>query len=271
MRDALARAGIDNPAFEAQVLLAHVTGRDRAWLKAYPEHSLAPDTVADLVSMAERRARREPMAQVIGTREFWSLDFRVISDTLTPRPDTEAIVSGCLELAAEYGTPRMVLDLGTGTGCLLLSLLASWPEAVGLGIDRSPAAITVAEQNAGRLGIGARASFAVGDWFSAVSGRFDLVVSNPPYIPSDEIAGLEPEVARYEPRLALNGGPDGMACYRIILAALPRHLESGGHAVFEHGAGQGGDLEGLVQDHGLAVARVFHDLSGHRRGLALRL
>ena len=205
---------------------------------------------------------RRPISQILGHREFWSLDFEVTEATLDPRPDSETLVAAVLERMA---SPARILDLGTGTGCLLLSLLHERPGAWGLGIDRSPAAAAVAARNARRLGLGARAAFAVSDWDSALSGTFEAVVSNPPYIPDAEIEGLAPEVAWHEPRSALAGGVDGLDAYRRIARVLPSLLAPGGLAALEVGAGQAPDVARLLAAEGLVEIATAHDLASVER------
>jgi release factor glutamine methyltransferase len=201
---------------------------------------------------------------VLGHREFWSLDFVVTEATLDPRPDSETVVEQVLA-ARRDRPPTRILDLGIGTGCLLLSLLSEWPEAWGLGVDRSEAAAQVAQLNADRLGLGDRAAILVGDWADAVQGTFDVVVSNPPYIPEREIDGLAPEVARFEPRAALAGGPDGLDAYRMIARASSRLLVEGGLVALEVGAGQAADVARLLAAEGLSDVRAARDLGSVER------
>jgi release factor glutamine methyltransferase len=262
----LAGAGIEDARREARLLVEAALDIDAAAVVGHPERSVVAGDVARLDAMAARRAARVPMSQVLGRREFWSLDFAVTADTLAPRPDSETLV----EAALEHGRDgARVLDLGTGTGCLLLALLASWPGARGVGVDRSPAALAVARLNAERLGLAARTRLLVGDWCASLSGRFDVIVANPPYICSSEIAGLEPEVAHHEPRLALDGGADGLDAYHTLLPQIGERLVGNGIAVLEHGAGQGELVAALAQQNGLIVQARRADLSGRLRCLVL--
>jgi release factor glutamine methyltransferase len=201
---------------------------------------------------------------VLGHREFWSLDFVVTEATLNPRPDSETLVEEVLA-ARRDRPPARILDLGTGTGCLLLSLLKEWPGAWGMGVDRSEAAARVARLNAVRLGLESRSAVVVGDWADALDGTFDVVVANPPYIPDREIAGLAPEVARFEPRGALSGGPDGLDAYRSIARMLPRLLADGGIVALEVGAGQAPDVARLLAAGGLSDVRTARDLGSVER------
>ncbi|MCP5366877.1 MAG: peptide chain release factor N(5)-glutamine methyltransferase [Hyphomicrobiales bacterium] len=272
----LRAAGVEGARLDARLLLERATGLDRARLLAAsrdPVDATAADRFRALV--AERRARR-PLAQVLGRREFWSLDFAVTADTLTPRPDSETLVEAALAFAADRGlaAPR-VLDLGTGTGCLLLAVLHDLPAATGLGIDASAGAVAVARGNARALGLDPRARFAVADWNDdaagwADAGPFDLVLANPPYIRDGDIPGLEPEVAVHEPRRALAGGADGLDAYRALTARLDRWLAPGGAAFLELGAGQDGAVAALAAAAGLSVAAVARDLAGIARCLVLR-
>lgn len=265
----LAEAGIEDARAEARLLVMEAAGVDRTALLAHGDTPLDAAAAVRLEAFATRRAARVPMAQVLGRRGFWEHDFRVTGDTLTPRPETELLVEAALARCGPAGAPRRVLDLGTGTGCLLLSLLAAWPAAWGLGIDRSEAALAVARANARALGLADRAAFLLADWTDPVAGRFDAVVANPPYIPTAELAGLEPEVARHEPRLALDGGADGLDPYRILFPRLRQLLAPGALALFEHGAGQGAALAKLARDHTLKVAGALDDLAHHDRCLIL--
>ena len=230
-----------------------------------PERPLAPDAAARLELLVARRAARAPMAQILGRREFWSLDFTVTADTLTPRPESEEIVAAVLEALPARDAPLRILDLGCGTGCLLLAILSERPRATGLGIDISAPALDVAGRNAAALGFADRAVFAIGDWGASLSGTFDAIVSNPPYIASGEIAALAPEVARYEPRLALDGGVDGLDAYRRLAPDVERLIAASGVVALEVGAGQADDVSAIMGAAGLAFGGGRSDLAGHRR------
>lgn len=259
--DRLKRAGIDRPRREARLLLAHFMGVEPAAVLGHPEYGVVHGNA--FLTLVERRARGVPMSHILGRREFWSLEFRVTPDTLDPRPDSETLVEAALAaVAGRKRDPLTVLDLGTGTGCLLLSVLSELPAAGGVAVDRSSAAVAVARDNARRLGLSERAQFVAGDWASALDGAFDLVLANPPYVPSGDIAALQPEVACHEPRLALDGGADGLDAYRRIAADLPRLLASGGIALFEAGIGQWAEVARILTTAGFAVAAPVKDLSG---------
>ncbi|MBT5108640.1 MAG: peptide chain release factor N(5)-glutamine methyltransferase [Rhodospirillaceae bacterium] len=261
-------AGVESPRQEARLLLAHASGLSVATLMGYPERVVENDSL--FRQLVSRRAAREPLSHLVGRREFWSLPFKVTADTLDPRPDSETIVEAALDCVSDRSAPLRILDLGTGTGCLLLALLSELPTASGVGVDRSVAAARVAAENAAALGLGGRAAFVVGDWGQAVTGGFDLIVSNPPYIPRDHIDGLELEVSRYEPHLALAGGEDGLSAYRAILPDVPGFLSPGGVAVLEIGADQADSVTALAQKVGLLVSPVRSDLASRDRCLVCR-
>jgi release factor glutamine methyltransferase len=241
----LAAAGIEEPRREARILLAAAEGVSAAGLLALDEVD-----EAKFAPSLRRREAREPMAYIFGRREFWGLNFAVSPATLIPRPDTETLIEAVL---ASGINPRTVLDLGTGTGCLLLAALHEFPRAFGVGVDLSADAATLARANAAALGMH-RAVFLAGNWADALAQKFDLVLSNPPYIVAAEVDGLMPEVARYEPLSALAGGADGLEAYRAIIAALPRLLAPGGLAVLEIGAGQSISVTQLAAEMSFSCA-----------------
>nr|ADI17444.1 methylase of polypeptide chain release factors [uncultured Rhodospirillales bacterium HF0070_31K06] len=205
------------------------------------------------------------MSHITGSREFRSLRFEVTADVLDPRPDSEVLIEAALALLPATGEPFNVLDLGTGTGCLLLAVLNERPAATGIGVDLSEAALAVARRNAWKLGLAERAQFRRGDWSNGLGGTFDLVLSNPPYIPSAEIDQLEPEVACHEPRLALDGGADGLDAYRAIAQRTPQLLANKGALIVEFGTGQAEAVCAIFAQHGLAEARLECDLAGRPR------
>jgi release factor glutamine methyltransferase len=265
----LGAAGIAEPYREARILLAAAIGADQAGLLRRRGGDLTTEEAKRFDSMVARRGLRISAAHVIGHREFWSLDFRVTEDTLVPRPDSEVMIETALELRPERDAIRSILDLGTGSGCLLLAALSEYRGAWGLGIDLSPRAAAVARGNATALGLAGRAAIAVGRWTDALSGRFDLLLCNPPYIPAADIAELMPEVGLHEPRLALDGGVDGLDPYRLLFADLPQRLRPAGLALFEFGIGQAEPLQALAEASGLVVVACRADLGGHPRVLAV--
>nr|WP_294502587.1 peptide chain release factor N(5)-glutamine methyltransferase [uncultured Rhodopila sp.] len=255
----------DNPRLEARLLLAHALGLTRADLIRDPHRHIETGTFNDLLS---RRLRREPLAHILGRREFWSLEFQVSPATLIPRPDSETLIEAALARYAGAPPPRRILDLGTGTGCLLLALLHEFPAAFGIGADIAPDAARLARRNAVQLGLADRAAFIVDDWTNALNGRFDLVISNPPYIPAADIPGLMPEVSLHEPRRALDGGSDGFDAYRTILRDLPSRLLPGGAAILELGAGQARDVVALAREGGFGCS-LHLDLAGIQRAIVI--
>lgn len=248
------------------MLLAHVLACREEDLLRDPRAAVPDERGVTFAALLRRRAARAPMAHLLGRAGFWTLELEVSRDTLIPRADSEAIVEAALEGFADGGR---VLDLGTGTGALLLAVLAERPASWGLGIDRAPGAARLAARNAAAHGLAGRAAFLAGDWDAAIAGRFDLVLSNPPYIPHDDIAALMPEVARHEPPLALDGGADGLDAYRRIVARLPALLAPGGRAVLELGIGQRAAVEGLAAAAGLRCLGARADLGGVERALIL--
>jgi release factor glutamine methyltransferase len=263
-------AGIDSARLDARLLVCAATGATIAGLIAHPDRRLSAPEAELLFSMTARRCAREPMSHILGRREFWSLDFEVSASVLTPRPDSETVIEAACQHIPAPTRPFRVLDLGTGSGCLLLALLHEYPEATGVGVDISPAAIALAWRNAEQLELGARAAFVVGDWTAPIDGRFDIVLSNPPYIPTGEIEGLAPEVARYEPRGALDGGGDGLNAFRTLLPLMASALVAGGTALFEMGAGQHEAIRSLARSSGLEIVGFQADMAGIPRVAVLR-
>jgi release factor glutamine methyltransferase len=257
--------GIEQPRREARLLAAHLLGLPPASLPD-PSAQLDGET---LLHLARRRAAHEPLAYLTGRRGFWTLDLRVTRDTLIPRPDSETVVEAALGLFPERRRVSRILDLGTGSGCLLLATLAEFPAAFGVGVDISAAAAAVAGGNARACALACRAAFAVSDWGASVAGRFDLVLANPPYVRSADIALLMEEVGRHEPHLALDGGTDGLDAYRRLVPTLPSLLAAGGAAILELGAGQAVAVAGLAQRSGLDHIEVRRDLAGVERAIIL--
>ncbi|MFH5774015.1 peptide chain release factor N(5)-glutamine methyltransferase [Paracoccus sp. NGMCC 1.201697] len=260
----LQSVGIEGAAGDARALFLHAL--TTALGRPVPRHALrdhlaapVPQAVVDAFArMVAAREARQPVSQITGRRAFWKHDFRVTPDTLDPRPETELLV----ELALTEGF-RSVLDLGTGTGAILISVLAERPGVAGLGVDLSPAALDVARQNAQMIGV--QADFVLSDWFAAISGDFDLILSNPPYIAESEMPELAPEVREWEPRMALTDEGDGLAAYRAICAAAPAHLRPQGRLMVEIGPSQGNAVAELMRRAGLADVTVCRDLDGRDR------
>jgi release factor glutamine methyltransferase len=260
------------PDLDARLLVGHVLGLDATGLVVHADRAVSPEDVAVAMALAERRAAGEPVARIIGTKGFWSFDLALAPETLVPRPDTETVVEAALARARQSGRADealAVLDLGTGSGAILLALLSELPQATGIGVDIAEGAARAARGNAIRLGLDNRARFVVGDWNAPLRGRFDLVVSNPPYIRHAEIAELPLEVRRFDPDIALDGGDDGLSAYRVILANLDALLAPYGAAFVEVGATQAAEVASLAEMHGFRAG--FHkDLAGIDRVVALR-
>ncbi|HEX3991396.1 MAG TPA: peptide chain release factor N(5)-glutamine methyltransferase [Acetobacteraceae bacterium] len=261
----LAGAGVDSPRLESRLLLAHALGRSAEDLIRDLSATAPP---SNFVTLITRRASHEPLAFILGWREFWSLRFRVSNATLIPRPDSETVVEAALAACPDVQAPIRVLDLGTGTGCLLLAVLRERPNAFGVGIDRFEAAVQLALSNAHDLGLAGRSVFFCADWAEPIDSRFDLVLSNPPYIATAELAGLMPEVALHEPPTALDGGACGLTAYRAIIAALPRLLAPSGVAVLELGEGQFDAVGKIAAAAGFRVD-ARRDLAGITRVIIL--
>lgn len=269
LAQAFRAAGLDSPELDARVLAGHALGLDHARLMAAAERPLAADEAARVAALAARRLAREPVARIVGRREFWGLALAVAPAVLVPRPETETVVEAALARLDRRG-PLRVLDLGTGSGALLIALLRELPRAFGVASDRSPAALHLARANAAAHGLADRAGFVACDFGAALAGGFDLVVSNPPYVASADIGTLAPEVRDHDPRLALDGGCDGLAAYRAIAADAGRLLAATGLLVLELGAGQAPAVAALLREAGLDPAEPVPDLAGIPRAIAAR-
>ncbi|MBX3509209.1 MAG: peptide chain release factor N(5)-glutamine methyltransferase [Parvibaculum sp.] len=266
----LRAAGLSTPELDARLLVQGVTGASDIEMLREPGTRMSDEEEARLAVFERRRLAGEPVSRILGMREFWGLPFAVTPATLDPRPDSETLVETALALLRETAEPR-ILDLGTGTGCLLLSLLHERADAQGTGIDISDEALAVAASNAARLDLSARVSFRRGNWTDGIGGRFDLVISNPPYIRRGDIEALEREVREHDPLLALDGGEDGLDAYRALAAAIPDVLTQTGHAVIELGEGQGEAVRAIFEPAGMAVLRIVPDLAGIPRALVAAL
>jgi release factor glutamine methyltransferase len=266
----LRQAGVEQPEVDARLLIGHALGLDRAQLIAQDKRLLEAQERASIDALLARRRKREPVARIVGMKEFWSLPLAVTPDVLVPRPETETVVEAALAAIKDGNWAQKalrVLDIGTGSGALLLALISELPRATGIGTDISAAALGVAHANAARNGLAARCTFVACDIAAGVRGPFDLIVANPPYVARGEIATLAPEVRDYEPRLALDGGRDGLDGYRAIAASSQRLLESGGRLIVELGAGQEDAVRALFTKSALSVTGIRRDLSGTPRAL----
>ena len=262
----LRAAGIDSAARDARALVAYAlgVGPDRiVLLGPDPIDTRAQDQLSDYV---ERRLQHEPVSKIAGLRQFWGRDFHISKAVLDPRPETETVIVEALKYPA-----KTVLDLGTGSGVLAVTLMMEWPKAEALATDISPAALAVARENADRFDIGDRLSFAQSNWFEGVQGSFDLIVANPPYIAMDEMAGLDRDVRDYDPHIALSPGGDGLDPYRVIAACVRRHLSPDGRLIVEIGYLQAVEVMQLFQNAGLSALRCHADLAGRDRVISARI
>ena len=271
LAERLRQAGIDSAEADARLLMAHALGIDRAELIANSERALEPDEIEAIEGLAARRLKHEPVARIFGRKEFWSLNLHVSPAVLVPRPETETVVEAALDIvvgdALQMEKVR-ILDIGTGSGALLLALLSELPNATGTGTDISTAALDVAQANAKRADLAGRCTFIACDIAAGLPGPFDLIVSNPPYVAHGDIASLAPEVRDYDPALALDGGAEGLDYYRTIAADALRLLAPGGRLIVELGAGQEAAVRALFTKAGLTVAAARDDLAGIPRALS---
>ncbi|OSQ45723.1 modification methylase HemK [Thalassospira alkalitolerans] len=271
---ALRDAGIDNARMDARILLSDAAGVDSSRIAAWPEDIVADDKSTKFRDMIARRLKREPVSRILGQRDFWRHSFKLSPETLDPRPDSETIVELALDWLEDRDAPT-VLDFGTGTGCLLLSIIGDLQNARGLGVDISQGAVACARQNADQLGYGGQVEFRVSDWDQAVTDDertegFDLVVSNPPYITRDEMDDLSPEVSRFDPRLALTDEGDGLGAYRILSRVAFGLVKPAGFVIFEIGQGQENAVARLLVEAGFVGVEYREDLGGIVRCVAAK-
>ncbi len=267
-------AGCDAPRLDAEVLLAHVLEQDRAWLYAHPEYTLTLDQLGDYRTLIARRAEREPVAYLTGHKEFFGLDFVVTPGVLIPRPETERLVEIALQVleAGASSQAAAIADVGTGSGAISIALATHARAAHVVAVDVSAAALAVARHNAVRLGVAGRVDCLQGDLLTPLRGPFHLIVANLPYLSQADLAAAPPEVTRWEPRLALAGGPDGLAAIRRLLAAAANRLHPAGALLAEIGAGQGAAVLALADQHfPRATVEIAQDYAGLDRVLVVRL
>lgn len=263
-------AHLSSANIDARLLLQHALGLDHAALIAQYTRTLSEQEMQHYEALLKRRAAHEPVSHIIGARDFWKDRFMVSADVLDPRADSEALIEAVLKQKPDQSAPLIMADFGTGSGCLLLSLLREYPHATGIGIDKSAAALAVASRNAQELGLAGRATFLQSDWAKALQSRFDVLISNPPYIGDDEMASLAPDVLLYEPHMALAGGVDGLSAYQELLPQLAALLKPDGVCVIELGAGQYEAVKKLAEDADLCEVEIRCDLAGHKRALTLK-
>lgn len=271
---ALNVAGIENARMDARILLARAAGVDGGRITAWPEDDVAPEKAAAFRDMIARRARHEPVGRILGERDFWRHTFKLAPDTLEPRPDSETLVEWAIDFLEDADAPR-ILDLGTGTGCLLLSTLGDLPGATGIGLDISKGAVDCARENARALDMTEQAEFRVSDWAGALSDEeraegFDLVMANPPYITRDEMDMLSPEVQKFDPRRALTDEGDGLAAYRILAQVAFDLTKPAGFVIFEIGRGQENDVGRMLVEAGFVGVEHREDLGGIVRCVAAK-
>ena len=259
--------GVDSPRLDAEVLLSHILKCDRIHLYVNFDRPLVGEELSSFRQMVKARAQRMPVAYILGEKEFMGHSFRVTPDVLIPRPDTEILVEEAIRLLAEKEAPRIV-DIGTGSGAILLSVLKGTEGSTGVAVDLSSAALAVAKSNGERLGLADRAEFRLGDLYAPVDGLFDAILSNPPYIPVRDMEGLSPEV-KQEPEMALVGGADGLDFYRRLIDDAPRYLKEGGIVLFEVGIGEAQDVAELGKRRGFSVQRILPDYAGIDRVVVL--
>lgn len=265
----LTEEGNDNPRLDARLLLAHALGAEGR-LHGREDDPVTAEDRTRYAAFLARRIGGEPVSRILGSREFWSLEFDLSPATLDPRPDSETLIDALLELHPDRARAYRILDLGTGTGCLLLAALSEFPNAEGVGVDIDADCIQVARKNAEKLCLSSRARMIRSRWADNVNGPFDIVLSNPPYIPTSDIAELQPEVKTHDPMQALDGGPDGLDAYRNIAEYLPSLLGEDGLAVLEFGEGQGPSISRIMDASGLTVDGFRNDLAGIERCILVR-
>lgn len=260
-RRALEAAGVEEPTLDARLLLEAGAGVKRADILTDPRRVLSGEQIQRIAELIARRVEREPISQILGEKGFRTIILKVTRDVLTPRPETEVLVHAVLE-EMPADAPLRVLDLGVGSGAILCAILMERPNATGLGVDKSEAALLVAQSNLEALQLAGRAELTKGDWAADVEGEFDVIVANPPYIPTEDIPSLQPEIAKHEPHLALDGGRDGLSAYRLIAPQIARLLAPQGLAALEIGAGQEDHVRDIIAAAGLTPRHLYRDLSG---------
>lgn len=261
----LSAAGIEAARRDARLLLSAIVPGGAPALLRDPDRLLSASEAKKFEAAVLRREKREPVSRILGEREFWSLKFEITPDTLDPRPDSETLVEAILDWVEDRTAALRILDLGTGSGCLLLALLSELPNALGTGVDMAEPALAVARRNAANLGLSGRSSFVQNNWTAGLAPGWDIILSNPPYVSESEIAGLEPEVTDYDPLTALAAGPDGLDDYRILIPGAAALLRPGGLLALEVGAGQSQAVEDMILAQGLVTPWRRCDLSGVER------
>ena len=250
-----------------RVLLAHLVGHSVEFLMAYPETEVSSEIADQFLIQARQLEAGMPLSRLLGKREFWGMDFELSAETLDPRPDSETLIEAVLKNRPDRTAPLEILDLGTGTGCLIISLLKEYPNAQGFAVDQSAGALEMAEKNAEANGVGSRLKYHQGDWFQGIKGTFDIIISNPPYITDSGYGFLEENVKNYDPIRALVAGEEGLDCYETIIPTVPTFLNDRGLLVLEIGYGQCDSVQGLMKQYGFHNIQVYADLAGIERCL----
>jgi len=269
-KQALSNQNIESYALDADLLMCKATGLTREKIICYPERIISDKQLDLFEELLKRRINREPMSHILGVREFFGREFIVTADTLDPRPDSECLIEAILEIYKDRPKPENIIDFGTGTGCLLLTVLSEFEDSKGIAVDKSKQAIEVARQNSIKLSLANRVEFVVSNWGKEVKGKYDLIISNPPYIRKNDITVLEPEVANFEPHSALDGGDNGLACYIELAPYIASLIARNGYAVIEHGLNQSNDVRSIMEDSGLEFVAAKKDLAGIDRCIILK-
>lgn len=268
----LTQSGVEAPRLDARILASSILKCEPNEILMHVCDEFLEQDYAALLTLVRRRCSGEPVSRILGVREFWSLPFLLSDDTLDPRPDSETIIDAALNLISKSQDRAIsVLDIGTGSGCLLLALLSEWESSWGVGVDISPGAVQTAQKNADALGFKDRARFCVSNWVDPLDGQFDLIISNPPYIRTDDVPDLSPEVRTFDPLRALIGGVDGLDSYRRILPDCRRMLKPDGIVIVEFGKGQHKAVESIMRSEGLLRIEGYEDLSGTIRCLSAQV
>lgn len=269
-KKSLLESGCSSAFLDAELLMAHVLGKNREFIIGRPEYELSEKESAEYNELLNRRKNREPVAKIIGKKEFWGREFFVNSATLDPRPDSECLIEAVFEIFPDKNQPLKIIDFGTGTGCLLLTVLAEYPNSQAIGVDIDRNTLDIAIKNAEKLGLAKRSKFILNDWAKGIEGKFDLIISNPPYIKNSDIKNLEPEVSIHEPYTALAGGWDGLDCYRTIAPSVNNLLEKDAYLIFEFGMGQEEAVKTIFEKCGIRFVSFKRDMAGIIRCIVAR-
>lgn len=266
----LSEAGIDNPRLDARIIFQHVSKLPQEVIYLSPELEISKEIITEYFKLISKRSKHEPVAKIIGSKSFWISDFAVNSSTLDPRPDSEVIIEAALKILIERDGKFRFLDLGTGSGCLLISLLQEFTNATGIGVDVSKEALEMALHNVKQHDLSNRVDLLNQNWADGITEKFDLIVSNPPYIPRDDIIELKEDVKFYDPMLALDGGIDGLDPYRYLAKQIKYILKKDAFAIFEFGFEQGEAIRSIFQESGYIVERMLFDLNNIERAIIIK-